>query len=216
MTADWRTTMPASVARLPRDHRGFPIPWFVQQDPVDFRVIRPLGFARAHQAKLCWVCGEPRYEKRLCFTVGPMCVVNRVSAEPPAHPECARFSARACPFLSNPRMRRNEKDLPEDAVEAAGVAIKRNPGVTALVFAGSYSLMGVGEGVLIRLERIRQVEWWREGRLATRAEALASIESGLPLLEDMARQDGDDAVCELEIAAAEAFSLLPAEETEDA
>jgi hypothetical protein len=108
-------------------------------------------------------------------------------------------------------MRRNEKDLPEDAVEAAGVPIKRNPGVTALVFAGGYSLLGVGEGVLLRMEAIRQVEWWREGRLATRAEALEAIESGLPLLEGMAKEDGPEAVCELEIAVAEAMHLLPRE-----
>ncbi len=208
----WEQNMPAAIARLPRDARGFPIPWFVQQEPLDFRVIRPMGVARAHQAKLCWVCGKPRYEKRMCFAVGPMCVINRVSSEPPSHPECARFAARACPFLSNPRMRRNEKDLPEAAVDAPGIAIKRNPGVTALVFAGGYSLLRVGDGVLFRMDGIRQVEWWANGRLATRAEALAGIESGLPELERIAAEDGPEAEAELQIATAEAMDLLPRED----
>ncbi len=33
------------------------------------------------------------------------------------------------------------------------------------------------------------VEWYAEGRAATRAEVMASIESGLPNLEALARQE---------------------------
>jgi hypothetical protein len=37
---------------------------------------------------------------RWSFVVGPMCGINRNSAEPPSHKECAQWSARNCPFLS--------------------------------------------------------------------------------------------------------------------
>jgi hypothetical protein len=207
----WERDIPPSMARRPRDHRGFPIPWFVQQDPVDFRVIRPNALAIAHNKRLCWVCGEPRYEKRLCFVVGPMCVVNRVSAELPVHPACARFSAIACPFLSNPRMRRNEKDLPEDTEEPGGIMIARNPGVAAVVHAKTYRPQETPTGVIFRMEGIERVDWWAHGRQATRAEVMASMESGLPLLERMAREDGEDAVAELEVWKRDAMRLLPAE-----
>lgn len=204
----WEVNLPGPIARLPKDLLDRPIPWFVQQDPLDFRVIRPMGAARAHVAKLCWVCGEPRYEKRLCFAVGPMCVVNRVSSEPPCHPECARFAVRACPFLSNPRMRRNEKDMPEHK-KPPGIMLERNPGVTALVFPETYSLISVGDGVLFRMERIRRVEWWACGREASRAEVTLSIEAGMPALVALAKEDGPDAEAELWCAVAEATRFLP-------
>lgn len=207
----WEQDIPPSIARRPRDPRGFPIPWFVQQDPPDFRVVRANALALAHTKRLCWVCGESRYEKRLCFVVGPMCVVNRVSAELPVHPACARFSAIACPFLSNPRMRRNEKDLPEDTVDPGGIMIARNPGVTAVVHAKTYHPKETPTGVIFQMQGIERVEWWTHGRQATREEVMASMESGLPLLEQMAREEDEDAVAELERCKRNAMRFLPAE-----
>ncbi len=207
----WHDRIPAAMARRPRDRRGFPIPWFVQQEPLDFRVIRPLGAGQAHKKRICWLCGEPRYEKRLAFAVGPMCTVNRVSAEPPSHPVCARFAAIACPFLANPRMRRNDKDLPENAEAPPGIFLERNPGVTAIWITRDYQPFRAPDGMLLHMGEPVAVEWFREGRPATRAEVLASMEAGLPALEALAAAQGPEAVCELEIAAAEAMEYLPKE-----
>lgn len=207
----WQDRIPPAMARRPRDSRGFPIPWFIQQSPLDFRVIRPLGTGQAHKQRICWLCGEPRYEKRLAFAVGPMCTVNRVSSEPPSHPECARFAAIACPFLSNPRMRRNDKDMPDNAADPPGIHLDRNPGVTAIWITRSYEPFRVADGTLLHMGDPVAVEWFREGRPATRAEVLASIEAGLPALEALAAKDGPDAVCELEIATVEALEYLPKE-----
>ena len=207
----WQDRIPAAMARRPRDRRGFPIPWFVQQDPLDFRVIRALGTGQAHKQRICWLCGEPRYEKRLAFVVGPMCTVNRVSSEPPCHPACARFAAIACPFLANPRMRRNDKDLPEDSEAPPGIFLERNPGVAAIWITRSYEPFRVADGTLLQMGEPIAVEWFREGRQATRAEVLASMEAGLPALEALAAAQGPDAVRELEAATAEAMTYLPKE-----
>jgi hypothetical protein len=107
--------MPPRIARLERDTRGYPIPRFVDRaadkdGEPDFRYADFAFRARAYKQGRCWVCGEPLGRHRV-FAIGPMCVVNRTTMEPPAHRECATWSVRGCPFLSRPRMRRNEKGL---------------------------------------------------------------------------------------------------------
>ncbi|HMH92898.1 MAG TPA: hypothetical protein VK586_17660, partial [Streptosporangiaceae bacterium] len=91
--------VPGRIARLPKDHIGRPVPWFVAEvnGVPDFRVIKTGAIEGALYMRLCWVCGVPfqRQEDR-AFTVGPMSMVNRVSAEPPAHRDCAVYSATAC------------------------------------------------------------------------------------------------------------------------
>ena len=115
--------IPRRMQSLPVDpKRGVPVPWFVVwldeagepcaagKGTPDFRVVRPNGIAVAHTHQLCWVCGERRGTFS-AFVIGPMCAVNRISGEPPAHLECADFAGRACPFLVRPAMKRRETNL---------------------------------------------------------------------------------------------------------
>jgi hypothetical protein len=187
---------PRRMRNLPIDDRGFPIPWFVHIDngKADFRVIRPGGIAVAHNRELCWLCGERR-GVYLTFAVGPMCGINRVTAEPPCHSECAEYAARACPFLTRPLAVRNERDMPEDA-DVAGIMIKRNPGVTLLWTTKSYKPFRAngGSGALFRLGEPTDLKFYAKGRLATPAEIAASVAGGYPLLEKMAHEDGPNAV----------------------
>jgi hypothetical protein len=214
--------IPPRVARLPRDSRGFPVPWFVQWfengEPAwpgvgtpDFRVIDTRRFAAALKQALCWVCGEYMGRHRV-FIIGPMCVVNRVTSEPPNHRDCAEFAVKACPFLTQPRMRRNAKDLPEGG-EVAGFHIDRNPGASCLYETSDYKPFRTpagGDGILFRLGNPARVDWFANGRTATHDEVLQSIESGYPLLEKMAQHDGAQAVAELSAQRDRAMKLLPA------
>lgn len=189
--------MPERIARLPRDERGYPVPFFVTWfDGVpDFRVASRAAMARAIKEKRCWICGEV-LGRNIAFTIGPMCAVNRTSSEPPQHRECAQFAAVACPFLTRPRMRRNEKNMPEH-VPAPGVQIDRNPGVALVWVTRSFELVRAHHGVagtLFSLGDAIAVEWYREGRPATRAEVAEATESGLPLLRGIAAQEGEEAV----------------------
>jgi hypothetical protein len=203
--------IPKRMQRLPISSKGFPVPWFVAQvnGDWDFRVIGPDKIVSAVKRKLCWLCGQP-LGQHMVFVIGPMCTVNRISAEPPSHLDCAEYAARACPFLSKPNMRRNDKDMPEEGKNPAGIMIKRNPGVTALWITKSYSVRRQGEGVLFHVGEPVQVDWYAEGRKAKRAEVMASISSGLPLLEEYAKEDGPEALRELELCFRESQSYLPA------
>jgi hypothetical protein len=202
--------MPSRIAKLPR-HMGAPLPWFCLQHPTpDFRVVRPGVFQAAIKRRLCWICGEPNYPKRQCFVAGPMCVITGTVPEPPSHPECARFAAQACPFLANPKMRRNEQGLPDDLQQPAGEMIRRNPGVAAIVITNGYTLFGDGRGgTLVSMGPPLAVEWWAHGRPATRAEVEHSIATGLPLLEEQARLDGEEGMAALRAQHAAMLRWLP-------
>lgn len=211
--------LPLHMQRLALDHRGYPVPWFVAwiDGKPDFRVSDGEKWARAVTFDRCWICGEVRGH-RATFVIGPMCVVNRTTSEPPCHHECAVFAAIACPFLALPTAKRRYHNLPDEAVEAAGITISRNPGVTLLWTTGDWRVFrvdreGIASGKLIRLGKPTMTEWFREGRLATREECLASINSGFPLLLAEAEKEGPAAVEALNKASREIEPFLPTEGT---
>lgn len=184
--------MPDRIARLPiSPDFKMPIPWFVAEvnGKRDFRIADYVKFKRALQADLCWLCGNTLGRFK-CFTVGPMCAVNRTSSEPPAHRTCAEYAVRACPFLSKPRMRRNDVDLPPDHVEPGGIMIERNPGVTLLWITHDYRVFNAGGRPLINMGDPVELVAYAEGRLATREEIDKSIVTGLPALAREAEQEG--------------------------
>jgi hypothetical protein len=198
--------LPIGVAKLERDKRGFPIPWFVdraddhEDGEPDFRYMDPRKFAIAVREKRCWICGGPLYGDAT-FVAGPMCGINRTSAEPPCHHACALFAAKACPFLAQPKMRRNEKGLEDKGQEVAGTMIKRNPGVTMLWRTDDYKVFQAdpekSHRSLISMGEPKHVSWFCEGREATAAEVAHSISTGLPILLKVAAEEGAEACFEL-------------------
>lgn len=205
--------LPARLRKLPLDARGYPVPWFVAwvEGQPDHRVQDARQMTRAVQEQRCWICGEP-LGRFLAFLLGPMCAVTRTISEPPSHRECAEYAIQACPFLSRPHMHRRTAGLPEAVTEAAGIPLKRNPGVVLLWITRSYRLRPAPGGVLFAVGEPVETHWYCEGRPATRAEVLASVASGLPLLEEQARMDGMMAQEALRQMVARAMTLLPRED----
>lgn len=206
--------MPEAISRLPVNRVGYPVPWFVAfiNGEPDFRVIRAGGIECAVLGGLCWLCGQ-HLEAEHSFVIGPMCAVNRTSAEPPSHPACAEWAVRACPFLATPRMTRREICVPGVGVlGAAGQMILRNPGV-ALVWTtlpDRWRPVGDGEGgVLFYVGAPIATSWFAEGRRATRAEILTSIHTGLPELLRLAEGE-PGAVEQLNMMVQSAMNLVPA------
>lgn len=204
--------LPGKMRRLPVDHRGFPVPWFVawvDGEPC-FPVADGRKFNEALEKDLCWVCGGS-LGRLAAFVIGPMCVVNRTTSEPACHPECARFSARNCPFLTKPRMKRvGEENLPCGTVDGAGVPIKRNPGCAAVWITkhrGKPFATPDG-GFLIDIGEPYSVEWYANGTDADRATVIESIQSGVPLLLELV--DGIESGMELMRRLAAAGDMLPA------
>jgi len=201
--------LPDYMRELPVSRMGYPVPHFAGKvdGEWDFRVVYPETTVNCMTRQLCWVCGQ-RLGRLKSFVAGPMCVITRTSAEPPSHYSCAAYAAIACPFLAAPNMKRNTKNLPDGYEAAAGIAIMRNPGVTAVLVTRDWKPFrdGLG-GVLVRMGEPERVEWYAHRRRATRAEVDESISSGLHLLRAEAAKD--DAQAELDEYIANAQRWLP-------
>lgn len=212
--------LPAFMRGLPIDKRGYPVPWFVPW--VDGLPVFPAMDERkralAWRERRCWICGG-KIGRVQAFVIGPMCAVNRTSAEPPSHLPCARFAARNCPFLANPRMGRvgaSYKGQALDLDSAPGIMLDRNPGVTLVWGTLRASKFDDGLGsYLFNIGRPHSVEWFAHGRAATGAEVLESIMTGLPALAEIAAldDDPDGAAAELARRVEAALDLVPAENT---
>lgn len=213
ITTAVRPELPPLTSRiraLPVDHRGYPVPWFVKwiDGKPEFRVMDEVKLVRAIREKLCWVCGTQLGSYK-AFVIGPMCAVNRISAEPPSHRDCAEFSVRACPFLTRPHMVRRKGGIVEEAAPAPGIMLERNPGVALLWVTKSFKPFNAKpRGILFEVGDPVEVACFAQGRAATADEIRESVESGLPILRDIAKQDGNYAVVALERQITAARQLL--------
>ena len=121
----------------------------------------------------------------------------------------AEWSIKACPFLAQRQEVRRDTNLPEGVKEPGGVAIARQPGVTCLWITTKYQVVQLPNGLIFKIGDPLEVHWFREGRQATRAEVLESIDSGYPILFDMATKEGEWAIADLENKRTQALRLLP-------
>jgi hypothetical protein len=215
--------MPDRIRRLPVSPLGWPVPWFVTwfengkpcddgEGEPDFRVVNPRKILDAVNKHRCWVCGQGPISFFNCFVIGPMCAVNRIISEPPSHRDCAIYAARVCPFLAKPNMVRNEKNMHAGLQEPAGIGLKRNPGAVCVWVTKKYKLFRPHQGepgVLFSLGPPVEVMWFANGRRATRKEVMGSIESGYPTLQEMARQEGSEALAALATQREVAMALVP-------
>lgn len=206
--------LPERMRGLPVDERGYPVPFFVAyiDGKPDFRVMDSAKYRDAIRFRKCWLCGGP-LGRFATFVAGPMCGVNRTSSEPPSHLECARYAACACPFLTRPKATRRDAGMPIEKKIVGGVSIDRNPGVALLWTSRSFFMFGDGRGGrLFNMGDPASVEWYAEGRPATREEVVTSIESGLPILVDATTRDPlrEAAMDELRARLAFMQPLLPA------
>jgi hypothetical protein len=201
--------IPQRMLKLDISDEGYPVPWFVSwiKGKPDFRAVDTEKLVIAVRHKKCFLCGDS-LGVHMTFVIGPMCAVNHTSAEPPAHYSCALYSVKACPFLTQPRMRRNEKDMPIDANQPGGEMIRRNPGVSLLWTTKKYTMTRVSNGILFRIGDPEVLEFWAEGKKATKKQVLDSVESGLPILQKMAEEEGPESISHLKLLTTAAMKLI--------
>ena len=187
--------MPESCRKLPVA-RGFMVPWFVTwiDGAPEFRAMDINKMRLAIRQRRCWICGDVMKGINNPFVVGPMCIVNRISAEPPNHVECARYAAMVCPFLSRPHMIRRSTDDIKQEIHMSEAGHPRNPSACVLYFTRGWQLMHTpremgGAGVLFEMGAAVGTEWYANGRRATRTEARNAFESGIEILRAEAKQE---------------------------
>lgn len=200
---------PRYIQALPTDKRGFPVPYFtpIIDGVPDFTTADSRLIRRAHTWGLCWICGQRR-GRMAAFVIGPMCSVNRISIEPPSHPECAEWASRRCPFLARPLAKRAEQH--GFTAPPPGIMLEHNPGVTLIWWTLRYRMQPLDNGVMFDIGKPERVMFRREGRDATRAEALDALNLGLPKLRALAEEEGAEAVADMNARLAEAMKFFPA------
>ncbi|MFN9925388.1 MAG: hypothetical protein ACK53I_00440 [Phenylobacterium sp.] len=170
---------PPAIARLPVDHRGFPVPFFAARihGKPDHRVVDPTRVGPAIARNLCWICADPLSDDR-AYVMGPLAAFNRVTAEPAGHWDCGCFAASACPFLTQPRMRRSHKGLEAVELTPPGGMVQHNPGVCVVWATTDFkpTLHRDGKTRLFALGEPTRVAWYAEGRAATRSEVTDALE----------------------------------------
>jgi ferredoxin len=193
--------MPDKMRRRPLDERGYPVPWFVAwiNGKPDLRVMDPAKHQLALDRRCCWICGQA-LGKFATFVVGPMCIVNRTSAEPPSHMDCAKFAVRACPFLSIPTAHYREAKRPDNTVSNPGMQT-HNPQVMALWTCAEWhpftAMVDGHVGTLVTFGDPSRVSFWREGRQATAREVQDALYRALPILQAEAEREGGTAPAQL-------------------
>ena len=184
--------MPERIARLDRDPRGYPIPWFVHrpaEGSIDFRVMDPARLHQAIREHRCWVCGD-RLGKTIAFVGGPLSAAQRLYADPPMHVNCAEFSVKVCPFLAIPTAQRREANKPAH-VEMAGEQVVENPEVIGVLITTGYTKLP--NGVLLANEP-RDIYWFHQGRSASRSEVQQAIGAAADRDEVKRHRSGDEIV----------------------
>lgn len=205
--------LPKEMMDLPFDSRGIPIPWFVSwyNNVPDFRVVDGQRLIKSWRENLCWVCGKALFAFK-AWVIGPVSAIERCSREPPAHPDCARFSLRSCPFLSRPDMARSKRAHPVSTT-GGGVLIEDNSGVAAawITKGRSGELFNPGNGPLFQIAEARSVEWTFRGRPASRGEVQAGIVRAAEKLRNLNQENGEVALRSLEDRISLVVKWLPAQ-----
>lgn len=168
--------MPARLARLPRDGRGYPIPVNVvnANGVLDFRATDPVKLERLIDRRCCALCGEP-LGSRIVFVGGPRSIASRFFTDPPMHRDCATYALQVCPFLAAPSFS-YRRAVPDGMSVNEDVSTTR-PDVFGMGVCRSFAVGSLdGVHAVLRASEFEEVLWWRNGAPAadippTQAEA---------------------------------------------
>lgn len=165
--------MPALVAALPRDHRGFPVFHVVHRlddGRIDWKTLDGRIIARCVRDKTCMICGVA-LGLRVAFVGGPLSVESMVFQEPPMHPTCAEYAATVCPFLASAGWDRSHYRNRDEMTERDPTGVMAEPwgGVAVVVanatsytpFFGPTNTPGQ-EPLLFRVLAAHRVTWMKE------------------------------------------------------
>lgn len=101
------TTTTGRIALLPKDKRGYPIPWNVLRG-IDGEPIFTVNDDRKHMEAilraLCPICGD-RLGQWKWFVGGPRSAFDPHGwyIDLPGHHECMTFALQTCPYLAAPK-----------------------------------------------------------------------------------------------------------------
>jgi hypothetical protein len=182
---------PFRIKRLPKDTRGYPIPWNVLRadDGTPFFTVNDSRKALvALREDRCPICGE-RLGRWHWFVGGPRSAFEHGGCyiDLPGHRECMEYALQTCPYLAMPKylgridVANPEKLPPEARILLDETQIPERPAL--FVAVGASSAECLDRGLLIPyLKPMRPwLEWafWRHGRRISDDEAMPFLRTAL-------------------------------------
>jgi hypothetical protein len=183
-------TIPDRIAQLPRDPRGYPIPWNVLRtdDAVFFTVNDDRKAFEALRRGLCPICGE-RLGRWLWFVGGPRSAFDPAGCymDLPGHRDCMEFALQTCPYLAAPKYMGRidivhpEKLPPEARVLLDETQISDRPEVMVAVACTRVEALDRGplQPYLKPVAPFLDWTYWRHGRQISEEEAMPFLRAAL-------------------------------------
>lgn len=187
------TPIPSYMEMLPRDRRGFPIPYIVFRDKngdPHFTINDQRRVTHAKNQGLCSICGKtfarfrdgqgrvnpnPR-DAGMWFVGGPLSALHPRGAyvDPPSHRECAAYALTVCPFLAAPvySTRIEDRTVKKGAMAEESVILvdptmlPDRPDVFVAVWATGWR----EAGAYMKPIGVRAMQAWRHGARLTAGE----------------------------------------------
>ena len=177
------TTIPPRMLSLPRDRRGYPVPYIVMRDlkgDPHFTINDHEKSAKANQLGLCAICGG-NLGTHKWFVGGPGSAFHKNGRyiDGPLHRECGTFALKTCPYLAMAgtyARRIDARTLKPDATPAALVLkdpTMHAPQPSVFVFADTSRYRILANGHLEPERPWKAVEFWRDGQQIGADEARA-------------------------------------------
>jgi len=176
--------IPTYLARRPRDARGYPIPYVVQQprgEAPRFPVVDLDAWRVCVTQRRCALCAREfrgaistidgcLITEGVYFIGGPICADNRLFFDPAMCEACARYAIRVCPYLALPSYNRTRgpeafegtRHAPSQVVEVASASVKR-PARFMLGRAPGYTVRHINGDKLVLARPWLELEWWACG-----------------------------------------------------
>lgn len=181
--------LPLWMRKLPKDRRGYPVPYVALKD-TDGKAHFTINNERVRQyalkKELCHICGN-KLLKRRAMVGGAVSAFHQHGAyiDGPMHLECARYALQVCPFLANPSYVKridartlNHDKMPEGLTGVMDPTMDpRKPVLYVLVVCVGQTYTYAPISMAIKYVKPRRpyvaVEYWQSGVLLDPAEGEA-------------------------------------------
>lgn len=178
--------LPARIAALERDHRGYPIPYIVLRDAEGKAIFAVNDIERTWQAvddNLCHICGQ-QLEAQPWFVGGPGSAFangdDGIYNDGPMHHECLHFALKVCPHLLNVLTKPVALEPIKAKLKTEGIGSWDNttiPGVPPVFVAVQAYRCQTGTRLLRKQgptffvpKPYRKVEYWQRGVMLDKRE----------------------------------------------
>lgn len=191
-----QTAIPARMAHLPKDARGYPIPFIVARTSdgaAHFTINDEVKVRHALERRLCGICGKLMHKTKLWLVGGPGSAFAKRGAyiDGPVHYECGQYALAVCPYLAMPNYARRIDDRKVTDAQRKEFAIFSDP--TMIPEQPEVFVFGCTRGINIATHRYGRmivplrpwdaVEYWKGGQRIGDIEGAAIAKATVERLE---------------------------------